>query len=159
MSSQILPAPAGSDLVAAALTDVAERSLFAFVDVLPEDEFAARCGMEAAWLCAEVAYRGPRDGVMRCALPREVALECFAAFLGEPGDEAGDGPLFDMMGELANMICGAWLTRARPTEVYDLNRPQVAAMPPGWGPPAVAAPPTVPAALNDRPVAVWVAGH
>ncbi|MDP1569157.1 MAG: chemotaxis protein CheX [Vicinamibacterales bacterium] len=157
MSSQILPLLDSSDVLAGALTDVAERSLFAFVDPQPADLFAERCGGESTWLCAEVGFRGEHDGVMRCALPADVAQECFAAFLGGPDEAAGDAPIFDMVGELANMICGTWLTRTYPDQVYNLSHPDVARMPAGWGPVAYLGDRAVRATLNDRPVAIWLA--
>ncbi|MGE0040531.1 MAG: chemotaxis protein CheX [Vicinamibacterales bacterium] len=148
------PAESRAGLMAA-LAEVGELSFFGFVDPVEPAAFAALAAAAGPWLCAEIDYRGQDDGVIRVAVPVALARELVQAFIGEPeAEEAGDG-IDDLLGEFANMICGLWLTRTRPDQVFALGRPGVSRMPEGWMPPADGD--GVAATFNDQPMAVWIA--
>jgi CheY-specific phosphatase CheX len=114
------------DGVRAALVDVAEHSFFAFVDAVEPDtagEFSADVG---SWLMATVVFSGAFGGTLRVALAEPLARELFDAFLGlDPGATADEAPLFDLVGEFGNMVCGSWLTRSCQRRRFDLAHPAV----------------------------------
>jgi hypothetical protein len=115
----------------AALTDVAENSLFAFADVSDADRFddAVRDPVQAGsrWLTASIPFHGSASGRFALTIPETLARRLCASFAGADSiDEIHDGDLFDFSGELANMVCGAWLTRASRHEVFSLRPPRVA---------------------------------
>ena len=107
----------------AALAHVAEDSFFACVEPAPDDWRAAAADLD--WLETSVAFRGAAEGVLTCRLPKPLAADLASAFLGVAADEVDPDAVVDMAGEIANMICGCWLTRAFPAELFDLGKPEV----------------------------------
>src|SRR5688572_27612230 len=101
------------DSVLAALVEVAESSFFAFVDPVETEMAGELLAMAPGWIQATVAFEGAFGGAMQIALAEPLAIELFVSFLGlEPGDVPDDEKLFDLVGELCNMVCGLWLTRS-----------------------------------------------
>lgn len=111
----------------AAVTDVAENSLFTFADASDEAAFdAAAPGLGTGWVQAQIHFAGSTSGEFILTVPVVLAQRLGAAFAGaDTADEIGEGELVDFTGELANMICGAWLTKACPQEAFDLAPPTV----------------------------------
>lgn len=138
------------DSVRDALVEVAENSFFAYVDPLDMAGFEELAGTAETWLRADVHFTGAFGGHMALLLPETLARELHASFLGAPPDEvAEDGPLFDLVGELANMVCGSWLTRTCQRRRFDLEHPAVARVQsPGAGPDPTA---DLLVALNSQP--------
>lgn len=155
-SSSISPAADVRDALQAALTQVVERNCFAFAEPLDVDGFNALPIAGIPWLCAEVAFRGAFHGVLRLALPAPLAQRLCSCFIGA-FDEAdpADAQVFDFTGELANMVVGAWLSRAHSQSVFDLSPPSVTRMPEDWRPLAFAGKTPALLAVDDTPVAVW----
>lgn len=122
------PIGGGHLAVLSAVTDVAERSFFAFVEPLDEARFAEGAGGVFAWLASKVAFDdGGCRGFVVCHVPSNLASHLFDGFSGR---DAGDpAPLVaevhDLMGEFANMVCGAWLTRAANDRTFSLCAPEV----------------------------------
>lgn len=109
-----------------ALVDVAENSFFAFVEPVDAGRFSELATAVPAWIEALLVFEGAFGGALRVAVPEPLALELFASFLGlEPGEVPDDVRLFDMVGELGNMVCGAWLTRNCHRRRFDLQHPDV----------------------------------
>jgi CheY-specific phosphatase CheX len=56
-----------------------------------------------------------------------MARDLAAAFLGMPEDELDPAAatVSDLAGELANMVCGCWLTATQPNGLFDLAHPVV----------------------------------
>ncbi len=136
--------------VQAALVEVAENSFFAFVDPLDAAQFAEMAATVPSWLCALVQFDGAFGGRMTVTLPEPLAHELFASFLGEPTDTMPqDGPLFDLVGEFGNMVCGSWLTRACQRRRFDLQHPVVTRLEAGAVRPE--APTDLLVALNGQP--------
>jgi hypothetical protein len=137
------------DAVGAALTEVAENSFFAFVDPVETEaaaEFAA--GVEA-WLVATVVFSGAFGGTMKIAVAEPLARELFGSFLGlDPADTPEDTPLFDLVGEFGNMVCGSWLTRTAQRRRFDLEHPVVERV---AGAAAVEWPSVRPLSINGQP--------
>ena len=125
MSCPSSPLLASSEaaLVAAA-SEVAENSLFAFVDSSDLDAF--RVSTDAAWTIARVGLTGPTRGEFQVTAPEALMRTLCAAFIGtDASEEISAGAVMDFAGELANMICGAWLTRVVPHASFDLTAPLV----------------------------------
>ena len=112
--------------VQAALVEVAESSFFAFVDPLDETQFAELAAAVPSWLQAVVEFDGAFGGRMTISVAEPLTHELFSSFLGEPPETMPqDGPLFDLVGEFGNMVCGSWLTRACERRRFDLQHPVV----------------------------------
>lgn len=151
MSSVNSPIPQDADLQRA-LSHVAEASFYATVEPASADEWTDACAMHRDWLEAYVRFRGPFAGVMSCRLPRTTARDLAAAFLGLPEEELepSASAVRDFAGELANMLCGRWLTVSHPRDLFNLEAPQVSACEPagkGWDQ----------ALVNGAPVALHIA--
>ena len=139
------------DSVREALVEVAENSFFAFVDPVEPEAAAELLTMATGWLQATVVFEGAFGGAMQIALAEPLALELFASFLGlEPDDVPDDARLFDLVGELGNMVCGSWLTRSCQRRRFDLRHPEVVRLSTSEAPQA--APDRLVATLNGQPV-------
>jgi hypothetical protein len=119
----------------AALSHVAEDSFYAFVEPVEDDWHNTWSGHE--WLAATVTFHGAAEGVVTCRLPQALAQSLAAAFLGLSEEDltSSNPAVTDMAGELANMVCGCWLTRAFPSKLFELDQPVIAAAdipPAGW---------------------------
>lgn len=112
------------DALAASFTEVAEQSFFAYAEAAePAPEDVAACG---DWLQAYVRFTGPFEGDMRLTIPTSLGYELCGAFLGCGPEEAlADSAVSDLVGELANMACGAWLTNTHSAKCFALTHPEV----------------------------------
>ena len=143
----------------AAVTEVAENSLFAFADASDQAAFdaaAAASNTDGDWLRARIHFTGPIDGQFSLTVPAALARRLCAAFAGaEISDDIGEGDLIDFTGELANMVCGTWLTRACQHEAFNLTPPRVLRGGPGrpsGGEPGDAQSANVYLAIDDTPI-------
>jgi CheY-specific phosphatase CheX len=142
-----------------AVTDVAENSLFTFADASSEAAFNATAAAsdDDGWLSARLSFAGPIGGEFTLILPGALARRLGASFSGaESSDEIGDRDLVDFTGELANMVCGSWLTRACQHAAFNLTPPRVVR-----GAPGRPASTSVYLAMDDTPVRLdvdWAAG-
>jgi hypothetical protein len=122
------PADALATLGAAAV-QVAEDSLFAYAEACPLSHAAGLAQERPAtepWLAASVAFTGPFDGIVQLALPRALAADLAGAFCGVRPQSLDQAEVADFSGELANMVCGLWLTQTHRTERFALAAPVVA---------------------------------
>ena len=139
----------------AAAVRVAEESFFAFAE--PSDLarvaalLQARPGAEP-WLLAAVGFTGPFEGVVQVALPHALAGELAGAFCGVPAETLDDAHITDFAGELANMVCGLWLTQTHRTERFALAAPIVTATDDEAASAAAADPAALGVVLNEMPV-------
>lgn len=144
----------------AAAVRVAEDSFFAYAEPCDAARLTslmrARPGGES-WLWAAVAFTGPFEGMVRIALPRTLAGDLAGAFCGVPSESLDKGQVIDFAGELANMVCGLWLTQTHRTDRFELAAPRVT--PAGPGAVAVAAgdPAALGIVLNETPVLLALA--
>lgn len=159
LESRRVPAPSEHlDGLCQALVEVGERSYTSFVepcDAARLDEILPGLAREP-WMQASVEFRGAFGGAFRMALPESLARDLVGSFLGlPPGEPADDGQVADLTGEMANMVCGDWLTRACFRRRFDLRPPVVAPLPEGWSPGCWGLPGSPDGALmclNDQPV-------
>ena len=143
MSSTNLPAASVTNREALnrALAVVVEESFFAMVDpvrgVVP--------AVEESIVSACVTFEGSFSGSLTCCLPRALAHDLTATFIGEevPFDGAA---VDDLAGEFANMVCGRWLTDVAPQALFTLDHSVVG---------STNAPSSAPSGLiNGQPI--WV---
>ena len=150
--------PDGEDAIRSAIADVAERSFFATADPCDEARLAELASPHDRWLVATVRFdEGPCAGEVSCRLPGSLADRLFDAFSGREPEEPAPDPdqLFDLVGEFANMICGAWLTRAASHQSFSLSKPVVTSCPGGCTR-AEAARPGLAMAIDDLPFVIDV---
>ena len=68
-------------------------------------------------------------------LPERLGTWLVVSLLGLPADTTlKDNQLLDGVGEFANMVCGAWLSKANETASFTLEMPKVTRLPAGWAP-------------------------
>lgn len=138
------------ELLVTSFCGVAEQSFFAFAEPAepPLDEITGY----PEWMEALVHFSGPVSGRFTLTLPVGLGRELCAAFLGSnPDDTLDPSALEDLVGELANMACGAWLTTVRRADAFALSHPEVR---------HVGAPPETPQvwmSCNGQPVALLLA--
>jgi hypothetical protein len=147
-----------------ALTEVAETSFFTFVSRCDSELFGEVASAPAdeggpagdRWIAAHVGFSGTFSGRLSVTMPEALARDLYAAFTGvEPNATLSEGALLDAAGELANMVCGRWLTRSGEGGHFDLHPPEGARMPGGWTPLDERAPAEAGDAhvlLNDTPL-------
>lgn len=109
-----------------AVTNVAERSFFAFAETADASTAADLVADGAPALTSAIRFTGPSRGEMRVTMPVALARELAQQFSGDPSLEFSDADLADMAGEFANMVTGAWLTAADASSMFDLAAPEVA---------------------------------
>lgn len=151
-----------------AIVEVAEASFFAFTGPLDAQGFASLAAAPggdpahpvAPWFSTRVAFTGDRHGAIEVVVPEALAVSLVGGFLGiDPTEPIEPDALLDGMGELANMICGTWLTRTCRDGRFDLSPPAVATRQgaPSIAPIGQAAPEAaVHMAVNDLPLRVAV---
>jgi len=132
--SSLRSSPATSDAakaLEAAVVDVAEQSFALFTEVCTpprfDDLLARSAGSGADWMRATLAFAGPFAGELTVDVPEPLALELLASCVGIDAEPDGEAlpAVEDAVGELANMVCGAWLTRNYGTKRFDLRPPRV----------------------------------
>ena len=140
MFSTKLPSPTVRDglndraFMFSAVSAVAERSFFAMTEPCDDGRFKALADTASGWLMASVQFQeGPLSGYVSCTVCNELARALFNALTGHgPAEPApASHEIADLIGEFANMVCGAWLSRLGSSELFVLSKPIVApALPP-----------------------------
>ena len=146
MSSVKSPALTSTDQDAlqSAVIEVCENAYFVFVEPCDAPQFSALVeqvraekgrGPSGRWLNASVAFHGASTGEVEVVLPERLGTWLVVSLLGLPPDAVlKDNQLLDGVGEFANMVCGAWLSKANQTASFTLDMPKVSRMPAGWTP-------------------------
>lgn len=117
-------APDLDQLVLDAAEEVLETMFFATV---MGNAAAAPAGEGS--LAARVLFRGRRSGAVTVAVCPEAARGLTAAFLALDEDEVSGEHAREVIGELANMICGSILGRLHPDLIFELLHPEPVAFP------------------------------
>jgi hypothetical protein len=76
------------------------------------------------WL-ARARYHGSLEGTLEVAVARPSSARLAAAFLGLESDEAGEVEQRQVAMELANMLCGATLSRLEPDGRLKIEQPRI----------------------------------
>jgi CheY-specific phosphatase CheX len=105
-----------------AVANVLERMFF--LEVLGE---AAEPPPEAETVTVDLSFEGDPPGRFRMRISRPAANTVAADFLGEDAGSLTDRQSTEVTLELANMICGAVLSRIESSASFRLGTPQIAA--------------------------------
>ena len=148
--------PETSDAILTALRAVAERSFFADVEPCDDRTFGRLTAGVSSWLVATVRFQeGTTTGALSCRLPDALATALFDAFTGRDpsAPEPARADVLDLIGEFANMVCGAWLSHSAAAWTFRLSPPTVE--------PALEPGPTdllqlMFVTVNDHPLAITV---
>jgi CheY-specific phosphatase CheX len=81
----------------------------------------------APGMLVKVAFDGDPPGVFRMSLARAAAAHIAADFLGEDADSLNANQIDEVAKELANMICGAVLSRIESRATFRLSAPALVA--------------------------------
>jgi len=131
MSSAKSPALNPADLhdaLQTALIEVSENAYFVFVEPADHVQFADAVGLvKDAWLKVSVAFEGSFAGAVEIVMPEPLGMWLVTSLLGMQGHESlEEVAQFDGVGEFANMVCGAWLSRCAGDRAFRLGPPLVA---------------------------------
>jgi len=102
------------------LRDVLEQMFFC--EALP-----VQCRHCQNGIAARVRFDGEPSGELTVMLSRELAVAASAGFLAEDNEEVTASQLEQIACELANIICGAILSRLHPNARVGLSPPEIAA--------------------------------
>jgi CheY-specific phosphatase CheX len=152
--------PDGLAALGAAALQVAEDSLFAYAEPCEAariDGLLKGRPVTEPWLSATIAFTGPFEGMVRVALPRALAADLAGAFCGVRPQSLTPAQVADFAGELANMVCGLWLTQTHRTERFELAAPAVVEVAVGIVAAAAADPGALGISLNDTPLLLALA--
>ncbi len=127
--------PETSDAILTALRAVAERSFFAEVEPCDDRAFGRLTSGVSGWLVATVRFEeGTTIGALSCRMPEALGTALFDAFTGRDpsAPEPAREDVLDLIGEFANMVCGAWLSHSAAAWTFRLSPPTVeSALEPG----------------------------
>jgi hypothetical protein len=124
------------DALQQALIEVSENAYFVFVEPADQEQFADSVGLvKDTWLKVSVAFEGSFAGAVEIVLPEPLGMWLVTSLLGMQANETLEEPAqFDGVGEFANMVCGAWLSRLSDDCLFELRVPAVTRMTAGWTP-------------------------
>lgn len=106
--------------LSSAVADVLERMFF--LEVLGE---AAEPPPEAETVTVHLSFDGDPPGCFRMRIARPAVKVVAADFLGEDPESLTDRQSTEVTLELANMICGAVLSRIESSATFRLGTPQI----------------------------------
>jgi len=137
--SQLLTPTDLHDTLQAALIEVGENAYFVFVEPCDAGAFATLAEQERekgpGWLMASVRFTGAFSGSVEIVLTERLGRWLVTSLLGmSPEDEMPETQMFDGVGEFANMVCGAWLSRVGDQALFELKMPAVTRMAAEWNP-------------------------
>jgi Chemotaxis phosphatase CheX len=98
--------PPGEEALAQALKQVLEEAAFVFAEVRE-----APAPFPGRLLEARLRYRGPQSGELRLVADAGLAATLAANLLGEDEGQGTAARAADALGELLNMLAGAWVAR------------------------------------------------
>jgi CheY-specific phosphatase CheX len=74
-------------------------------------------------VAAQVDFEGSPSGCLRLRIGLQAARQMAGDFLGVEPSELADGAAVEVVGELANMICGSVLSRMESETIFRLAKP------------------------------------
>ncbi len=104
----------------AATGEVLETMFFASIEEMARDRVEGGSGDRVG---AMVAFHGACEGRLAISLDRGAVKGLAAGFFGEDAAEMGVDQCESVMGELANMVCGAMLSRLERKAIFCLEAP------------------------------------
>jgi CheY-specific phosphatase CheX len=76
------------------------------------------------WVGRRLDFRGPRDGRFGLRTPLPTARVIASNFLGEELEDITDDQAGEVIGEVANMVCGTFLASIDSHQAFDLTTPR-----------------------------------
>jgi chemotaxis protein CheY-P-specific phosphatase CheC len=139
-------------LLSEVFRDVLERVTYAFGDPAAP---AAFLGASGRFVRAVMSFTGPLAGALEIAAPEALGDEMAASALGVDPDPGAAASGRDILKELLNVTCGAFLTAlAGRAGTFDLTVPEIEDLDAcGWRA-ALEAPGALVFAVEDRPILV-----
>lgn len=89
------------------------------------DEDASNDDGEMSLIAARLAFRGTPSGEFGIRTNPETVQKLSASFLGEDEGAIGAGQSGEVLCELANMLCGSFLSRLERNGRFDLSKPEI----------------------------------
>lgn len=111
--------------VSGALREAVDEVLETMFFVQAEGEAAAGRPPEEL-VAARVSFEGIPSGTLSLRIALRAAHDMAADFLGEEASEVAPGRTLEVIGELANMICGSVLSRVESENTFRLSEPVAA---------------------------------
>jgi CheY-specific phosphatase CheX len=72
-----------------------------------------------------ICFQGESEGQLDLAIPPETAAALASSFMGLPeGTAPSQEEIEQVIQELSNILCGAFLTRQEPDSIFELSSPQ-----------------------------------
>jgi CheY-specific phosphatase CheX len=109
-----------SEVACAVTREVLETMFFATSEPVPCHHPLSG----ADWIAAQVRFEGSPRGDLRVMLSHDLAVIVASGFLGIEVEEVTDEKEDQIACELANMICGAVLSRLHPDSRVSLDPPE-----------------------------------
>lgn len=79
----------------------------------------------APWISARLSFRGSPSGSFGVRVSRETGRRIAATFLGVVEDSLVESQIADVIGELANMLCGSVLSRLEKETRFELSHAEI----------------------------------
>lgn len=114
-----MPEPDFELLIAQAVESVLETMFFSMPMGPAEPEIGGNL------LEASLAFHGRPSGTLHVCLSETCARILAAGFLGEDEERLTDAQPGEVLCELANMLCGALVSKLESEETFDLESPQL----------------------------------
>jgi len=118
--------------LAAAVEEVLETMYFSTV-LASADGAAPSEGGGAPAITVKLRFEGSPSGGFRVSVPLTLARVVSAGFLGREEAEVSDSQAEEVVGELANMICGSVLSRLQSDATFQITHPELTPTEPGVG--------------------------
>jgi hypothetical protein len=112
--------------LASAVEEVLETMCFTNVLASGEGAIPTEGGGGAPALTAELRFQGKPSGGFRVRVPLKLARVVGAGFLGREEMEISGSQAGDVVCELANMMCGAVLSRLQSDATFQIGHPGLA---------------------------------
>jgi hypothetical protein len=109
-----------------ALAEVLETMFFTYV-LEALDSGGIPAGTAA--ISSRLNFRGVPSGVFEIAIPMDAARTLAAGFLGEDETEISGKETGEVVCELANMLCGSFLSRIGALSTFELSHPEIVEAP------------------------------
>ena len=103
-----------------ALNEVLESMCF----LSSEDASSDKQQEAERWVGRRLDFRGPRDGCFGLRTPLPTARVIASNFLGEEPEDIADDQVGEVIGEVANMVCGTFLASIDSHQAFDLTTPR-----------------------------------
>jgi CheY-specific phosphatase CheX len=115
------------DTLSLAAEDILEQMFFFAVDSVEDREIGPADDTEPS-MAVEIEFRGAHSGCLGVVVAAGCGRELAAGFSGViDSEEIGLEQVTEVLREMANIMCGATLTRLAPQAVFDLASPRLLA--------------------------------